>query len=312
MLGYDVTMSDPLVSVVIPTYRRPENLKRCIWSVLNQTYANVEVYVVDDNDPDTEARLETERIMKTFADNAKVNYIQHEHNKNGSAARNTGWRRSKGKYVTFLDDDDEIAESRIEKQVRYLEALDDTWGMCYTGYQVIKETGEKRVSSEKRSGNCYVDALMRTMYICAGSNLFLRRSVVEEIGGFDESFMRNQDIEFLARAAEKYKLAYIDECLLTIHQEGKREISFEKIDSYAKYYIGKFQERIDSLPEKDRERVISVLSLERCRVAFMAKEYSAGIRILKGNRVKIRYILRYARYILDRLITHKSYGFDGL
>lgn len=312
MLGYDVTMSDPLVSVVIPTYRRPENLKRCIWSVLNQTYANVEVYVVDDNDPDTEARLETERIMKTFADNAKVNYIQHEHNKNGSAARNTGWRRSKGKYITFLDDDDEIMDRKIEKQVKCLEALDDTWGMCYTGYQVVKETGEKQVSFEKRSGNCYVDALMRTLFMGSGSNLFLRKNVVDEIGGYDESFLRNQDIEFLVRAAERYKLAYIDECLLLIHQEGKREISFEKIDTFAKYYICKFQERIDKLSDEERERVTSVLSLERCRVAFMAKKYSTGIKILSSNHVKIRYLMRYIKYIINRIITHKSYGFNGL
>ncbi len=149
----------------------------------------------------------------------------------------------RGKYITFLDDDDEIDESKIQKQVECLEKLDESWGACYTAYKLIKEYGSNQISTENRSGDCYVDALMRTMFMGSGSNLFLRKKVVDEIGGYDESFQRNQDIEFLVRVLENYKLAYVDEVLLTIYQEGNRvSRSFEQIDKYAKYYLEVFHD----------------------------------------------------------------------
>lgn len=303
----------PLVSVVIPTYSRPVFLKRCVDSVLNQTYSNIEVFVVDDNNPETDARHETENTMAAYKENARVTYLQHDRNRNGSAARNTGWRSANGKYITFLDDDDEIAKTKIEKQVECLEKLDDSWGMCYTGYKLIKEHGVDQISSENRSGNCYVDALMRTMFMGSGSNLFLRKKVVDEIDGYDESFQRYQDIEFLARACEKYKLAYIDEVLLTIYQEGNRTVrSFEQIDGYTRHYLEKFKDRIDKLEPVERERVIAVISLERFRVSVMKKQKKAGLKILKDNHVKLKYIVRYVRYLAKRKITHESYGFNGL
>ena len=302
----------PLVSVVIPTYSRPLYLKRCIDSVLNQTYSNIEVIVVDDNNSDTEARLETEKTMSNYNGDVRVKYVQHEKNKNGSAARNTGWRLSHGKYITFLDDDDVISDTKIEKQVLCLETLDESWGMCYTGYKLIKEHGDNQISSEKRSGNCYLDALMRTMFMGSGSNLFLRKIVVDKINGYDESFQRNQDIEFLVRACECYKLAYIDEVLLTIYQEGNRTSrSFEQIDEYTRHYLLVFKDRINSLEPKEKERVISVISLERFRVALLKKQLIAGLKILKDNHVKFKYKARYVRYLAKRKITHESYGFNG-
>ncbi len=305
-------LNSPLVSVVIPTYSRPTFLKRCVESVLNQSYSNIEIFVVDDNNPETEERLETEKVMACFADNTRVTYLQHEKNKNGSAARNTGWRQSSGKYITFLDDDDEIEPTKIEKQVECLEDLDDSWGSCYTGYRIIKENGSQVVSSETRSGDCYLYALMRTMFMGSGSNLFVRKEIVDGIGGYDESFKRNQDIEFLARVLEHYKIAYVDEILLTIHQEGSRTVrSFEQIDSYSQHYLDKFSDRINLLTENEKKRVIGVISLERCRIAFRKKQYKAGIKILKENGVGIAIILKYIWYLGYRKITRKSYGFSG-
>lgn len=304
---------DILVSVVIPTYNRPIYLKRCIDSVINQTYKNIEIIVVDDNDPKTDARRETERVMSAYADIDNITYLRHECNKNGSAARNTGWRYSHGKYITFVDDDDVIECRKIEKQVECLEHLDSSWGACYTGYRLFKEHGDPQISSEKRFGDCYVAALMRTMFMGSGSNLFLRKSVVDEINGYDESFIRNQDIEFLVRVLEKYKLAHVDEMLLTIYQEGERpNRSYEQLESVSEHYLSKFKKRIDVLNREDRERVYSVISLERCRVAFYKKKYWKGLKLLKDNKVKLKYVVKYCKYLLHRKLTGKSYGFDGL
>ena len=304
---------DILVSVIIPTYKRPVYLKRCIDSVINQTYKNIEIIVVDDNDPETDARRETEQVMGSYTGIDNVTYLKHDHNKNGSAARNTGWRNSHGKYITFIDDDDVMASTRIEKMTACLEHLDSSWGACYTGSRLLKEYGDPQISSEKRFGDCYVAALMRTLYIRGGSNLFLRKSVVDEINGYDESFIRNQDIEFLVRVLEKYKLAYVDEVLLTIYQEGERPVfSYEKLESISQHYLSKFRKRIDALPPEDRSRVYSVIALERCRGAFTARKYWKGVKILIDNKVKLKYQVKYCIYLIHRKLTGKSYGFDGL
>ncbi len=302
---------EPLVSVIIPTYKRPTDLSRAIESVLNQDYANVEIIVVDDNNADAPERVETESVMKAFENNPKVQYIKHEKNKNGSAARNTGWRASHGEYITFLDDDDEIAHTKIRKQVECLENLDESWGVCYTAYKLFKANGKYQISSECRSGNVYIFALMRTMFMGSGSNLFLRKKVVDEINGYDESFIRQQDIEFMARALENYKLAFIDEPLLIIHQEV-RDVhrTYEQINSYAEHYLKKFEDRLNKLNSKDRKRVISVISLERARVACYEKEYKEAFNLVVKNHVSIFAVIKYFFYLLHRALTHKSYGFS--
>lgn len=304
-------MGNHLVSVIIPTYGRPKNLSRAIKSVLAQTYENIEIIVVDDNNPRTDARIETEKEMQQFESNSNVQYIQHECNKNGSAARNTGWRASKGDYIAFLDDDDEFLPKKVAVQVECMDALDDSWGACYTSYHVLKSGGETEYSGENRQGNLYMNALMRTLYIMGGSNLLVRRKVVEEINGFDESFRRNQDLEFLVRILEKYKLAFVRDDSLCIHMEV-RDIrrTFDEIDAIALNYLKVFSDRINALTTKDRKKVISVISLERARTAIQYKKYSIAYRILCENHVRIDYIFRYGIYMVHRIISKKSVGFS--
>ncbi len=179
---------NPLVSIVIPTYGRPDQLARAINSCLKQKYEAVEIIVVDDNNPDTDARKLTESVMAAFEKNPKVVYIQHERNKNGSAARNTGFRNSKGEFIAFLDDDDEFYPTKVANQVKRLKELPDDFGLCYSKYETCKRGKRILICRETREGNLLLDALMRNMFISAGSNLLIRRKAFEEIGGFDESF----------------------------------------------------------------------------------------------------------------------------
>lgn len=299
-----------LVSVIIPTYKRPNMINRAVSSVLNQTYENIEIIVVDDNDPYCIERKETEEVMKQYHNNLKVTYIQHECNKNGSAARNTGWRLAKGDYITYLDDDDEISPKKIQAQVECLEALDDSWGACYTAYHTLMQDGTIQKSYTYQSGNVYLRTLMRTFYVGSGSNVLLRKKVVDEIGGYDEEFKRNQDIEFMARAFQNYKVAYVPEDLLTIHWEV-RDIkrSFDFVESISEFYIDKMSEHLQRLSEKDRHRVLAVIALDRAKVALYYKEYKHIFILLRKYNVSLREVVLYIAYLSHRFITGKSYGF---
>ena len=298
------------VTIVIPTFKRPNMIARAVNSVLCQTYTNLEVIVVDDNDPSYPERRETEEVMSQFVKDSRVTYIKHDKNRNGSAARNTGWRHAKGDYITFLDDDDEISPLKIQRQVECLESLDDSWGACYTAYHTLMKDGSVQKSTTNHYGDVYLRALMRNFYVGSGSNVLLRKSVVDEINGYDESFLRNQDIEFMARAFEKYKVAFINEDLLTIHWEVRTvKRSYDFLDGITLYYLEKMIDRINLLTPHDKHRVLAVISLDRARIAFYYKKYRNIYKILKENNVTTKEFFLYLLYLLKRLISKQSYGF---
>ena len=106
-----------LVSVIIPTYKGADKINSAVDSVLNQTYKNIEVIVVDDNGENEPEQLLTAEKMKKYETFENVKYLVHKKNINGSAARNTGIRASKGFYLGFLDDDDVFLPEKTQKQV---------------------------------------------------------------------------------------------------------------------------------------------------------------------------------------------------
>lgn len=234
----------PMVSVIIPTYKRPTMLARAVDSVLNQTYPNVDVIVVDDNNPETEGRRLTENVMQYYDDNDRVKYIKHPINKNGSAARNTGARATDAKYVAFLDDDDEFLPNKIANQVKILESRSEDWGACYSKYRYVNIKGGVRDSTENREGNLYVEMLTRDFSLGSGSNLFVRKTVYDSINGFDESFQRSQDIEFLVRLLKHYKMAYCNELGVIAYVEPKYNLDFNFILSQ---YIDTFSNQLSEL-----------------------------------------------------------------
>lgn len=274
---------EPLVSVIIPTFKRPDTLARAVNSVLKQTYKNIEIIVVDDNNPDSEGRILTEEVMNEFADNDRVRYIKHEKNKNGSAARNTGFRNSYGEYIAFFDDDDVFLPRKIASQVKKLESLSTEWGVCYSQYYTQKEGEPKKLADENREGNLFLLALKQDLCVNAGSNLLIRRSAVEAINGFDESFKRNQDHEFLVRLLQKYKIAYVDEPGL-IYSVGTTNVEID-YDATITHYINTFKDLIDTLsPDDRREFYDNVAKLRFYHQLRYKRNYKKALGlILRGD-----------------------------
>lgn len=195
-------MDDLLVSVIIPTYSRPKNICRAIDSVLGQSYSNIEIIVVDDNGFGTEYQIATHQQLKSYIDDGKINYLIHQVNKNGSAARNTGFRASRGEFVAFLDDDDVFMSEKIERQVACLKTCDCQYGACYCNTRYLTETGAYGMTKYVEDGNLIRDYLLLKMVMNTSSILF-RREVIEELDGFDESYVRHQDFEMMTRFYEK-------------------------------------------------------------------------------------------------------------
>ena len=195
------------VSIIIPTYKRAEDIRKAVNSALTQSLKEIEVIVVDDNSPNTEDRLKTREIIHDMQmDDERLIYIEHPENMNGSAARNTGIKAAKGEFVAFLDDDDEYLPDKMLIQYNQMKKLPDEYGGvmsdCY-----ISRAGKivKKLAVEKKE-NALVETLACTYVTGSGSNLFIRRSVIDDVGGFDERLLRHQDYDFLVRLFSKYKL----------------------------------------------------------------------------------------------------------
>ena len=298
------------VSVIIPTYKRPEELKRAVTSVLNQSLTNIEIIVVDDNDPLDENRRQTEIVMKEYLKDSRIKYLKHQKNKNGSAARNTGIRVASGRYIAFLDDDDEYEPNRLEIMNAYMDSLDTVWGGCYSSYKKYMKDGSVQHSTESATGDLLIQALMRSLYISAGSNLFLRKTAVDDIGLFNENFARNQDLEYLVRVLKKYKLAYVNAETLMIHYDKRTvSFSFEKSMEREMMFEKTFSSFIEQLSNADRRRVRIMHGLDRMRMCIGHEKYGTAVKFLFKHKVPPSILIKYLLYLRDRKRNSTCYGF---
>lgn len=297
-----------LVSVIIPTYGRPRQLVGAVESVLSQRYPHIELIVVDDNNPGSAGRRETEDLMSRYSSDERVKYIKHQQNRNGSAARNTGIRTATGQFLMFLDDDDEFLPGKIERQVECLRTRGPAWGVCYGAYLRKKNGKVVARSAEKREGALLAEELMRNLFVHAGSNLMIRAEIARSIGGFNEDFARNQDIEFLTRALQVTKLAYVDHLGLVVHVHARAgEQDFEKL---TEQYREQFKDLIAALPDSDQHRVERLLNLQLLRYRMSRRGMRPALRMLIQREVTLSDAVRYGLHLTKRSLTRQAYGFQ--
>ena len=241
-----------LISVIIPTYGAPKFLEKSIASVLNQTFGDWELIIVDDNNPETDARMATEKMVSTFVqqDN-RVKYLKHARNMNGAVARNTGFAVAQGKYISLLDSDDEYMPDRLQECYDAMETAPTSVAGVYTGCEFRRAGKVYSIYKDVKAGNYLVDTLACKFMFCTGSNIFVRKSVVDELKGFDGAFLRHQDYEFLVRVFERYSITAIQKILVVKNNENYNLPNLEKMVAIKAQYLSKFQYIIDTLPAKD-------------------------------------------------------------
>lgn len=243
-------MSD-LVSIIITTYNGQDNIGRAIDSCLNQTYSSIEVIVVDDNSKDSKSRTETEFVMGKYDKDNRVRYIKHDKNMNGSAARNTGIQAAKGKYIQLLDDDDYLFPTKIEKTIETIE-LYPKCKMVVTGVIALSQLGIVDLSgAQQKAADMKLSRewLLRFNALGTGSNLFATRESILSIGGFDTSYIRMQDIEFIFRFCEKFRVCSIPDRLIIkdLNTRPLNHKAYKKNEDVIMKFIGQFDIIIQSL-----------------------------------------------------------------
>lgn len=201
------------MTIVIPTYNRADTITRAIQSVLNQTYSNFEIIVVDDNSNDN-----TAEIIKEIKD-ARIHYIKNNENLGAAGARNVGIRNATGSLIAFQDSDDEWYENKLEKQIEKLESNEE-YGAVYCAFMYENSSNTYQIPNASEpvcSLEGYIYERLLTGNTVGTPTLLVKKDVFDDVGKFDETLKSLEDWELALRISRKYSFAYVDECLVNAY-----------------------------------------------------------------------------------------------
>jgi glycosyltransferase involved in cell wall biosynthesis len=214
--------SNPLVSVVIPTYNRTRQTIAAIESVLAQTYPNLEIIVVDDGSKDGSGE-EIQRFIRERTDGCHQIFFFSQPNQGASVARNTGISKARGEYIAFLDSDDSWDAEKLEFQMQALKRFNNECDVCFTDARLVNNTGMD-ISSFQLHGRNYKqligidrDALKSLAASFSGfwvSSLLVRADLARQIGGFSQDISFVEDRDFHFRLALLTSVAYVNKQLI--------------------------------------------------------------------------------------------------
>lgn len=216
------------VSVIIPTHKRELRLvKRAVESVVNQTYGDVEVVVVDDSPADYAERENIASYMSTVQSGGGVQYIQNKEPMGGSLSRNVGIAAAKGDYITFLDDDDEYLPKKVENQLGFM--LENGCDLSFCDMIMYNEAG-KVVDYRDHPGikDFKNNTLLRyhlTKNLSGTPTFMFRTEKLREIGGFPDAKM-GQDFYMMLKAIESgLEIRYVETCDIKVYKHSSGGIS---------------------------------------------------------------------------------------
>ena len=208
-----------LVSVIIPTYNRSKYIADAIQSVLNQTYKDIELIVIDDGSTDN-----TKNVLQLYIEKKVVKYI-YQKNAGPAAARNRGIKASRGELIAFLDSDDLWLTDKLEKQVAIMKKHHKA-GLVYTNSKYVDANGVRILyrfptSLELPCGKIFKEIILGEAPL-GTSSILVRKECFEEVGLYREDLFWGEDREMHARISMKYDILGINEilCIVRRHSEN--------------------------------------------------------------------------------------------
>jgi len=309
----------PTVSVIIPTFNRAHLIGRAIKSVLNQTYQDFEIIVVDDGSTDN-----TQEIVKGFRDK-RIRYIRHKKNTGAAAARNSGISASFGKYIGFQDSDDKWLPEKLEKQIKVMDGSLSKIGYVYSDMWHVHRTGRKQywpsptIVEGKIVNEHSLDYQVFQLGIVA---ILIKRECFEKVGIFDERFPRLIDLEFFIRLAKQFDSYHIKEPLVQFYEtngisSNEENHSIARILLLEKYYNEvkrnrKFLAKQNMLISKSLYSSGHVMAAKRyllkALIAYPLYRHtlSYSFRIVFGEMIHAKFVksCRRMKDTLDTLLTN--------
>lgn len=198
----------PKVSVIIGSYNAEKYIEETIRSVLNQTYKDYELIVIDDGSSDNTVKI-IEQLL------SPPHKLVAQKNAGEAAARNHGLKIANGEYIAFLDHDDLFHPKKLEKTVDFLDNNSE-YGMVYGNYSYIIEPGSNSIWSNwgfirgaYKSGDIFIDQFIQNKIHIITT--LIRRECFNKVGFFDKTMNYASDSDMWIRISADYKIGYIDE-----------------------------------------------------------------------------------------------------
>jgi glycosyltransferase involved in cell wall biosynthesis len=249
------------VSVIVSTYNYAKYLEDCIYSILNQTYQDFELIIINDGSTDN-----TDDIVSRHLSNEKIIYIK-QNNTGQAIATNNGILKASGKLIAFLDADDLWEPTKLEKQVKLFSR--DSIGVVYSRVKFMDSNGlplDKKLTGKyflPRSGHI-TNFLLFENFI-PYSSAVVRRECFDDFEMFNPEYKNGLDWDLWLRISTKYEFAYVDEHLLTyrVGHPGQLTSNIERSVQCAHLILDRF---IENFPTIVPEKVIrKALAYSYCR-----------------------------------------------
>lgn len=285
-LSSEKVATDIKVSVIIPTYNRAKFIKDAIESVLNQTYKNFEIIVIDDGSTDN-----TREILAQYGKKIKV---LTQENKGAPAARNKGIREAKGEYLAFLDSDDIWYPLKLEKQIKVMEQTKA--GFVHTARYEVDVVNNKRSSLlPLLPAKSSRDFLSGKTHI--SMTVLVAKELVVKAGLFDENILTTDDTDLWIRIAKIADIIYINEPLMDFRMVGNNLQT--KMDL-------KYRERMviyqKALKDPDK----------RILKPIWKKKLAVNYYLFANERYKNQYFKEGLKYVLKALMLNFFVGCQNM
>lgn len=317
----------PRVTVIIPSYNHEKYVAEAIQSVLEQSYQDFEIVIIDDGSSDS-----TVQIIKTFND-SRIKLFCFSKNRGATVAINRGIKEAKGEFIAILNSDDVFVTKKLEKQVKFLD-LNPQIGAVFSYAQFIDEDGKDITNSEHHYAKVFLQEnrsrfewLNHFFYngncLCHPS-ILIRRECYDVVGNYDRRLAQLPDFDLWIRLCQKYEIFIIEENLIKFRirsnqanvsadkAESRTRISFETIQVFENYLKLPVLENIEKIfPE-----IFTLFSINGATLTKEIAPFFIANLALQSKKHAIKYfgmetiykILGGSELIISEL--SKEYNFD--
>lgn len=298
----------PLVSIIIPTYRREKDIIKAVKSAINQTYKNKEIIVVDDNVIEAGEINKTEEALKEYIESNKIRYIKNDGIRGGSGSRNKGISIANGEFIAFLDDDDEYFPQKIQEQYNYyLKNKHRKIGLVYC--YALGVNRNKEVIS-KYHNDIEGESLYESMIGCiAGTSLwFAPKDVLLEVGGFVDTVSKQDTMTIIKILSKGYEIIRVPKELVYYYEYEGNKISGvgsraiegqENVRRYSRklYHLLNDNEKVRSVEYTFSKKLLTLYLINKNR----KKARSEFKNMFKLQPINISTIKAGCKYLLTPL-----------
>ncbi len=265
-----------LISVIIPTYNRKKTIVRAINSVLKQTYKNWELLIIDDGSTDN-----TKSVLKKYLSNNSITYYKTK-NLGVCHARNFGIKNARGKYIAFLDSDDEFKVNRLKSGKEEMGDGDVDFILC--NFDEFRENKKiKKRFNYKKSFNITKDDIVKYKVPMSASYMFIKKQLAEKVL-FDEGLPSSNDFDFVLKCTDKGSMLFSDKRIVNTYKTFKiKRISTNyegKISGY-RIILNKTKKGFYNLDKESKKELLKRTYFNLLLFCFISNKLSLGRNFYK-------------------------------